>query len=207
MKTKKLITLALSVAMISAAFVTVSAATLTEEQQDGKTEVTARINGGVPDGITYEIIIPDVIDFGDLTQPDSNTDSYKIVDYSVTLEKVNGLDENTQQISVYVKDQNATPDGNQDFKIANKENSAITFKYDVYDTLVSEQDLPTFHSLNYNTMTKTKGFYLTGFTFEGQELKGTLAINQSQLYGRDILDIAGDYSGYMVFYSTVEDIT
>ena len=67
MKTKKLITLALSAAMISAAVVTVSAATLTQDDPDGKTEVIATIKGSVPEGITYEIKIPDVIDFGELT--------------------------------------------------------------------------------------------------------------------------------------------
>ena len=55
-------------------------------------------------------------------------------------------------------------------------------------------------------MTKTAGFYLDGFTAPGENVDGTLVINQVQLYGKTLADIAGDYSGYMVFYSAIEDI-
>ena len=208
MKTKKLITLALSAAMISAAVVSVSAATLTQDDPDGKTEVIATIKGSVPEGITYEIKIPDVIDFGELTQPTTNTDSYKTVNYTLRLNKLTGENfiPGTQQISVYVKDQNAKPNGDDvRFYIANKENPDIKFQYDVYDKVVNPEDIGTISNLNAGSMTKTKGFFLCDFYFEGQEMSGTLCINQSQLYGRDILDIAGDYSGYMLFYSTIEN--
>lgn len=42
-------------------------------------------------------------------------------------------------------------------------------------------------------------------TEQGQQVNGKLRLNQRQLYGYDITDIIGNYSGYMVFYSIVED--
>lgn len=51
-----------------------------------------------------------------------------------------------------------------------------------------------------------KGYYLTSFNTEVQTLDGTLRFHQKQLYGQNIADIAGDYSGYMVFFSAIENI-
>ena len=52
----------------------------------------------------------------------------------------------------------------------------------------------------------TKGYYLTSFNEEGQTLNGTLRFHQKQLYGQNIAEIAGDYSGYMVFFSTIDNV-
>ena len=53
-------------------------------------------------------------------------------------------------------------------------------------------------------MIGTAGYKLYDF-FNEDTLDGTLRLNQNQLYGRNITDIAGEYSGYMVFFSTVEE--
>ena len=205
MKAKKIITIALAAAMALTAAVSVSAETkLTDQSPGGKTEVTAKIEGGdVPGDVTYEITIPDVVTFGTLHQPASNdADDFVFADYTVTADKITGL-EADQQVSVYVRDQNATVDGDHEFWIANKSDSSKKFKYDVFD--VRQIDANT-DSINQNNMSSAAGYFLEGFTEAGQAVDGTLRLNQLQLYGQNIADLVGEYSGYMVFFSTIESV-
>lgn len=202
MFTKKIAALSLATFMISATAVTAYAGTLTDQSPSGNTEVIAHIDGVVPGNVSYKISIPDVVDFGTLVQPETQENSNKAVGYQVSLDEVTGL-EADKQISVYVKDQNSTLDGNQNFYIANKANNNIQFMYNVF--AVPQDNVQTNQPLNSIPYTKTAGYYLTGFENAGETLDGTLVINQAQLYGQSIADIAGDYSGYMVFYSTVEN--
>ena len=206
MKTKKIITLALAAAMVSASALSVSAGTLTETNTTGQTEVTARIDGTtpVPGDVTYVITIPDVVDFGTLTQPaNANENSYKDVTYNVTLTEVNNLDAATQKIAVYVRDKTSSV-GNGEFKITNKADSTKNFTYDIYDVIPANISETT-QSINANNMTKAAGYKLCDFTAPGDAVDGTLRLNQTQLCGYDIADIVGDYSGYMVFLSTIEN--
>jgi hypothetical protein len=202
MKAKRIISIALAAAIAAVSAISVSAAQLTESEPNGKTEVIAHIDGVDPGDVSYIITIPDVVDFGTLTVPKDNTSDYdKDVTYSVEATEIEGLDPQTQTIAVYVKDQNATAD-DRTFQIANKENAAIEFDYDVYRST---------ETLNESTRVNngdffTKGYYLTGFNTEGQVLNGTLRFHQKQLYGQNIADIAGDYSGYMVFFSAIENV-
>lgn len=93
--------------------------------------------------------------------------------------------------------------GDQEFYIANKTDSTKKFTYDVYtDSAVSVASV----NINRNTMTLAAGYYLAGFTVAGEEIEGTLRLNQVQLCDYDLAEIVGDYSGYMVFFSAVEDI-
>ncbi len=202
MFTKKIAALSLATFMISATAVTAYAGTLTDQSPSGNTEVIAHIDGVVPGNVSYKISIPDVVDFGTLVQPETQENSNKAVGYQVSLDEVTGL-EADKQISVYVKDQNSTLDGNQNFYIANKANNNIQFMYNVF--AVPQDNVQTNQPLNSIPYTKTAGYYLTVFENAGETLDGTLVINQAQLYGQSIADIAGDYSGYMVFYSTVEN--
>ena len=205
MKTKKIVTIALAAAMISCVTASVAAETLTETDQSGKTEVTANIKGAAPQpgDPTYVISIPDVVDFGTLQQPDNNdSSSFKDVGYTVTLDELNDLDTETQQINVYVKDDKANVDNDQRFRITNKNDSTKVFYYDVYS--VSGDDLTDeTPSVNGENMTSVSGYALTSFNTVGQQLNGTLRIDQAQLYGYQLRDIIGDYSGFMVFYSEI----
>ena len=203
MKAKRIITIALAVLMTAMFVVSVSAAQLTDVDPNGKTEVTAHINGNEPGEVSYIITIPDVVDFGELNiPPDDASDYDKDVTYLVEATEIDGLDPATQQISVYVKDQEANVNDDQKFYIANKENASIKFEYDIYNST---------ETLNESTRVNngdffTKGYYLTGFNTESQTLNGTLRFHQKQLYGQSIADIAGDYSGYMVFFSAIENV-
>ena len=73
----------------------------------------------------------------------------------------------------------------------------------MFDVPESEITFST-ETVNQNNFTGTVGYFLEGFTEQDQAVNGTLRLNQVQLYGRDITELVGDYSGYMVFFSTVE---
>ena len=207
MKAKKLLAILIALLIAVTCVASASAAQLTDEDPSGRTEVIARVIGDAGE-VSYIITIPAVVDFGVLTQPSNIEDNnYTSVDYTVTLDEVTGLDPTTQQISVYVKDQNATVDSinnDQRFYIANKTNSNIKFEYEVFDfdkSLLNDNST----SIAQNTMVGTAGYFLYGFTEVNQAVNGSLRINQNQLYGYDLTDIVGDYSGYMVFFSAIED--
>ena len=202
MKAKRIISIALAAAIAAASAISVSAAQLTESDPNGQTEVIAHIDGASPGDVSYIITIPDVVDFGTLTIPADNSSDYdKDVTYTVEATEVTGLDPETQAIAVYVKDQNASAD-NRAFQIANKENAAIAFNYDVYRSTETVKESTRVNNGDFFT----KGYYLTGFNTTGQTLNGTLRFHQKQLYGQNIADIAGDYSGYMVFFSAIENV-
>ena len=179
---------------------TAQAVELTEGKPGGSTEVIASVIPNSGD-VTYIITVPDVVDFGTLTPPASDEDSYRDVTYTVVAEEVEGLDPDSQQIMVYVKDQNAT--GNErNFYIVNKSNSNMAFSYNIYRA-VGEENLNEASRVN-NGGYFTAGYYLCSFTEGGQTLEGTLRINQRDLRDMNMADIIGDYSGYMVFYSIIE---
>ncbi len=204
MKTRKILSIALAAIMAAASVVSVSAAQLTETDPSGQTEVKARIDGAVPGDVSYIITIPDMVDFGTLAIPENDTDTHdKDVTYDVTLTKLESLDPTEKVINVYVKDQNAKVGDNEQFYIANKSNADIKFSYDVYSATGESINLST--NLNNRNMT-TNGFFLTGFSEQGQSLTGTLRFNLNQLYGQSLAEIAGEYSGYMVFFSAIENI-
>ena len=201
MKAKRIISIALAAAMAAVSAISVSAAQLTDADPSGQTEVIAHIDGAEPGEVSYIITIPDVVDFGTLTIPADDSQDYdRDVTYTVEATEINGLDAATQSIAVYVKDQ-ASNVNDRSFRIANKENSTIAFEYDVYRS--TGDDVNEAYRVN-NGDFFTKGYYLTSFNTEGQSLTGTLRFHQKQLYGRNIADIAGDYSGYMVFFSSIE---
>lgn len=201
MKAKRIISIALAAAMAAVSAISVSAAQLTDAKPDGQTEVIAHIDGAEPGEVSYIITIPDVVDFGTLTIPADDSQDYdRDVTYTVEATEINGLDSATQSINVYVKDQLANA-GDRDFRIANKENASIAFNYDVYRS--TGDNVNEAYRVN-NGDFFTKGYYLTSFKAEGEMLNGTLRFHQKQLYGRNIADIAGDYSGYMEFFSAIE---
>jgi len=198
MKAKALVTVALAAAMVSASALSVSAGTLSNENPWGETEVIARIDGNSSGEVTYTIIIPDVIDFGTLEQPQINEDQYKDVGFTVkTGNTVEGLTP-SQSIMLYVRDKTASVNGSNDFVIANKVDPTKTFKYDVY------VDSALNININSNAMTSTRGYKFTNFTIANEEVQGTLRLNEHQLYGKDISELVGEYSGYMIFFSQIE---
>ena len=188
--------------MAAASAISVSAANLTETNPGGQTEVKAHIDGVDPGEVKYIITIPDTVDFETLTIPENDTEAHdKDVTYTVTMTKLEGLDPAEKVVNVYVKDQYAAVGGDEQFYIANKTISNVKFKYDVYKA--------TGNNIGLNTIVKNMtpfGYFLYGFSEQGQSMTGTLRFDRNQLYGQSLADIAGDYSGYMVFFSAIEAV-
>lgn len=202
MKAKRIISIALAAIMAAASAISVSAANLTETNPGGQTEVKAHIDGVDPGEVKYIITIPDTVDFETLTIPENDTEAHdKDVTYTVTMTKLEGLDPAEKVVNVYVKDQYAAVGGDEQFYIANKTISNVKFKYDVYKA--------TGNNIGLNTIVKNMtpfGYFLYGFSEQGQSMTGTLRFDRNQLYGQSLADIAGDYSGYMVFFSAIEAV-
>lgn len=133
MKTKKIIAALLAGVLGTTAVVSASAATLTNENPDGSTEITARIEGAGPGDVSYVITIPDKVDFGTLTQPETETDSYKYIGFIVVATQLNF---EKGAVSVYVKD-SAAADGQFYIKQKDVENP-FTISYDAFERVVDD---------------------------------------------------------------------
>ena len=211
MRSRKIITIAMAAALAMSASLTVYAEgtkQLTKNNPSDFTEVKAHIDGSTG-AVSYIIEIPEVVDFGNLTQPETNADSYISKPYDVTAIEIKGLAKDdqgnvTQQVSVYVKDEKATTT-NSNFYIANTDPAKdYKLQYHVFDTTNISETTPPLSSV---TMSSDKGYFLKAFTEQGQKVNGTLVLNQNQLFGKDLEAMSGDYSGHMVFYSEIVDKT
>lgn len=203
MKTKKIIAAILTVALAAAATVSVNALELTESSNEGSAEVKAHIAGeDEPGNVSYIIEIPDKLDFGTLVQPDNtDEDHFKDINFKVLAKEINGLENNPGwSVRVKVRDQNFELDNEERFFISQKtvtypeiSNGGNKFEYGVY--------------INGNGITNNRvdenGFNIAFFNAAGEEIDARLSLNQNQLYGLNIEDIAGDYSGYMIFNSSI----
>ena len=195
MKTRKILALSMAVATMVTVSTAAFAAELTPSSTTGNTEVTANIQD--PGAVNYIITIPDKVDFGTLTQPETDTDSFKDVKFTVTATKIENLSDNNR-VAVAVKDKDATVDDDQ-FYITQKTSPNTKLMYLVYDTdTIGESDNHLAEGVMGND-----GYDLAYFKNQGQSATGTIRLNQKQLYGKDIAEIAGDYSGTMVFTSSI----
>lgn len=106
MKKVKFISTIMAAMLAATGVVSVSAATLTNENPDSSTEVTARIEGTQPGDVSYVITIPDMVDFGTLTQPQTDTQSNKYLNFDVTATELKLNDNNF--VSVYINGRTLT---------------------------------------------------------------------------------------------------
>ena len=196
MKTRKILALSMAVAIMVTASTAAFAAELTLSSTTGNTEVTANIQASGE--ISYVITIPDKVDFGTLTPPETDTDSFKDVPYEVTAVNIEGLSED-QYVLIRLKDKDATEEDSQ-FYLTQKTSPNTKFIYDVYNISPIENHYSPLASVS---MTEPNGYFLVAFDKIGAKTTGTLRFNQKQLYGKDISEIAGDYSGTMVFTSSI----
>ena len=205
MKVRIILSIALAAMIAAASVISASAAVeLNEMNPSGQTEVKAHIDGVVPGDVKYTITIPNTVDFETLGVPENNTEAHnKDVTYEVTLTKLENLDPEEEVVNVYVKDQKAVVGVDEQFYITNKSKSDVKFNYDVYTAAGAELNLS--NNINNRTMTSS-GYFLKGFSELGESMTGTLRFDLNQLYGQNIAEIAGDYSGYMVFFSAIEDV-
>ncbi len=205
MQIKKIISALLAGALITSSAVAVSAAELTDQNPDGSTEVYANILGSEPGEVSYVITIPESVDFGTLTQPETDTDSYKYLDFDVVATELNNL-EARQAVSVFLKD--STADDGQFYLTQLDSETPFEISYDVYGNLVDDVNMSEYTPLNQSGDSGEYGYHLCTFTAgsQGTAQDVTLALNQKALYGQNLDDIAGDYSGTMVFHSALSTI-
>ena len=196
MKARKILALSMAVATMATVSTAAFAAELTPSSPVGETEITANIQASGE--ISYVITIPDKVDFGTLTPPETDTDSFKDVPYEVTATNIEGLSKD-QYVLVRLKDKDATEEDSQ-FYLTQKTSPNTKFIYDVYNISPIED---YYSPLAAVTMTEPNGYFLVAFDEIGKKITGTLRFNQKQLYGKDISEIAGDYSGTMVFTSSI----
>ena len=200
MKIKKLIALLIAVVIVTSSVLSVSAATLTDVTVDNSTAVKANIED--PGSVSYVITIPETVDFGTLTQPDSiDADHYAIYRFDVEATELN-LKSN-QGVTVYMKDANSTD--NQFYLEQQNTETPFKISYDVYDTTVTVDNINTYDPINNTAEPGTYGYHLCTFLYDaqGRTQPVNLALNQNALYGQTISDIAGDYSGTITFHCSL----
>lgn len=204
MKIKKIIAALLVGTLTATTVISASAVTLTDKNPDGSTEVKARIEGSQPGDVSYIITIPEKVDFGTLSQPTTDADSNKYIDFDVEATKLDI--EARSAVSVFVKD-NVSTDGQFYLTQQDKENP-FTIPYDVYTALITN-DSEVGENTPVNTSEPSEfGYHITTFlsNAEGETQDVTLALNQRELYGKNLDDIAGDYSGTMMFHTALTTI-
>lgn len=196
MKAKKFLALSMAVITVATASTAAFALEINQNSPVGNTEVSANVKAS--GRISYTITIPDKVDFGTLTPPETDTDSFKDIPYEVTATNIEGLVDN-QYVLVRIKDKDATEEDGK-FYLTQKTSPNTKFIYDVYNVSPIEDYYLPFAVV---PMTEPDGYFFVAFNKIGAKTTGTLRFNQKQLYGKDISEIAGDYSGTMVFTSSI----
>ena len=197
-KIRKILAFSVTLAMVTTSTIPAEAFSLNQESSNGDTEVVAHIEDEQGGEVRYIVTVPDKVEFGILTQPETEVDSFKDVPFKVELTSVENLAEN-YYVMVRIKNQNATKD-NSKFYLTQKSLPNTKFQYQLYySNPVDDYDVP----LDKGTMVNPEGYYLTSFTKVGEKNVGTLRFNQKQLYGKELSEIAGDYSGTMVFTTSI----
>ena len=197
-KNRKILALSAVLVMVTTSSVPVGALTLNQGSNDGNTEVVAHIEDEQTGAVQYIVTVPDKVDFGILTQPETDTDSFKDVPFKVELTSVENLAKD-QYVIVRMKDQNATEEDSQ-FYLTQKDSPNTKFIYDVYNIYPIEE---YYQPLAATAMSEPNGYFLVAFDQVGEKCEGTLRFNQKQLYGKELSEIAGDYSGTVVFTTSI----
>lgn len=197
MKARKILALSMAVATAATVSTATFAAQLTDTNNSGETEVTASI-ADVPGEVSYSILIPNTLGFDELTQPNTDTDSFKDVYFMVEAFKIENLPEE-KRVLVRVLDKNTSDEDDNQFFITQTTSPNTKLTYDIFDhTTIDPDDNP----VNRREL-KEGGYLIAAFSGQGDKITGTLRLNQKQLYGKDISEIAGDYTGGIVFTSSI----
>ena len=149
--------------------------------------------------------IPATADFGTLTQPESDeNDNYTF--YVFQVEATELKIKSNQAETIYMKD--SASDDNQFYISQNEVSSPFKIAYDVYDTSVNEETVANYTPINATSTPGQYGYHLCTFRAgtTGSKQDVTLALNQNALYGQNIFDIAGDYSGTITFHSALVEV-
>lgn len=166
--------------------------TLMEMSNAGDTTVKAEVveNTNNP---TYEIAIPKTVNFGQIQQPTTEKDSYVSTPITVKCTKAENL-ESGQTVAVLVKDGTAQ-DEKSPFVLTNNKGGEL--QYEMFDSTDTEIHKTTWYP---------NGFLFASFTGGGQTSTDTLKLNVAQLYGKDLAQWGGEYTGTLHFYTRIAGI-
>ena len=83
--------------------------------------------------------------------------------------------------------------------------SPFKISYDIYTGDINDENIMENTAINNDESPTVNGYHFTSFgsETEGSVQPGTLVLNQKDLYGKDLDEIAGDYSGTMTFHSSI----
>lgn len=206
MKTKKIIAALLAGVLAATTVVSASAVDvqLNDNTPEGTTKVYATIDGSTPGDVSYIITIPEEVSFGTLTQPESaDEDSYKYCNFNVVATQI---DIDAQQIvSVYLRE--GLENSSTFYLTQQGVENATTFTYDVYGSEVTDANIAESTPLNAKDPSED-GYFLVHFGYDAQGTAQpvTLVFNEKDLFGPTLDSIAGDYSGSLVFRSSLKEI-
>lgn len=154
----------------------------------GNTEVDATILDAAGE-VAYIVTVPTKVDFGKLSCPDKDEDSFAIQKFTIACPQMQGVN----NVKLYACNYGSEAgEANQNFYLTNQTNTSCTFK-PVYDL-----GTPT-EKINTGEIMEKPGYLYVEFTKEGQSITGGVRLNQRQLFGKDLTSIAGQYSGTIVF--------
>lgn len=208
MKAKKIITALLFTGLTLAATISVGAETLTSTKDLDEVEVTARILGeNEPGEVSYIVSIPDKIDFGTLVKPADAGDSFVEIPYTVRAEKITGLDDADHQnwyVRIQVRDKTYEMDEQEQFYLSQTTASYPEVSIGKHTLLYTICLGDSNANVEDNTSFKNEhGFNIAFFHETGDEVTGKFRLNQHQLYGKDLNEYAGEYSGSAVFHTSI----
>lgn len=166
---------------------------LTRENTTGETTVKATVveNDNQP---TYTIMIPDTVEFGQIQLPTTAADAYVTTSITVKCTNVSNLG-SEQAISVLVKDSKVGGPNSQ-FLLNNSTGGELAYE------MLNEAG----QSIQ-NTTWYADGFLYAAFTSAGQSKPMTLRLNKAQLYGKDLSEYGGEYTGMLNFTTKIGSIT
>ena len=179
-----------AVAFAAADADTETALTNTSLNGDTAVEVEVVKNGNDP---TYEVVIPKKVDFGQIQQPTKDGENYVATTITVRCEKAENLEEGTG-VAVLVKDSTAANE-NDLFKLKNAINNELEYK-------IFNSEEKSVGDSNWFT----NGYIFGVFTGGGQQATGTLRLDRSQLYDKDLTTWGGKYTGTLNFHTRIAGI-
>jgi len=172
--------------------------TVTDALPAGDTTVTGKVEDAEHGDVTYIISIPDKVDFGTLSQPESNAASPVERTAAISASEINGLNTGTSRVAVLLKDSAA--DGG--FKLIGQDsaNSGKELEYSIYTVAGNTETNVTSQNKYPN------GYLIVLFQETGNKIDLKLKLDQNQLYGQELSGWVGNYKGTLNFYSTVGSI-
>lgn len=192
-RTMAIVTTAVLLAMGNAA--AVAGTEMSDTNPTGDTAVKAVVANG---DVTYTIAIPEVIDFGRLAPPATDTEDIKEKADFITLTSLTGTLPSQSGIAVLAKDSESS----RDFRLIGQDatNSGKTLDYSIKSIGGDLATQGTFYPNGYAVAVFKSADDID------KPISLTFCIDQKQLFGQDLNQWAGSYNGTINFYSGIKSI-